>query len=238
MSKESTQLLGSRLHEKSLLAPETTFYWYRNRDDEFKKYFTRDEQHWLVYCNDVRRLVKALGMEYKAVEWRLFLDSSVRSMKAVFLLIGNKVASVPIAHSVVFKESYLDMRYLLVCCNLRQWRICGDLNMISIFLGFQGVYTRYPCFLCVWDSRADDRHYLQKEWPARGTLMPGRCIVKSSLLVYPKNVLLPPLHINHSKADDRHYLQKEWPGRNTLTPGRSNVKSSSLIYPKNVFLYK
>ena len=60
-----------------------------------------------MYCNDVSGLVKALGMEYKAVDWRLFLDSSVRSMKAVLLHIGNKVVSVSIAHSVVFKESYL-----------------------------------------------------------------------------------------------------------------------------------
>ena len=151
LSKESAQLLESQLGENNLLAPQATLYWYQNRDDKFRKYFTRDEQHWLVYCNDVSGLVKALGMEYKAVEWRLLLDSSVRSMKAVFLHIGNKVASVPIAHSIVFKESYLDMKDLLdaLCYNLYQWRICGDLKMISILLGFQGC----------WDSRADDKHY-------------------------------------------------------------------------------
>ena len=123
-----------------------------------EKYFTRDEQHWLVYCHDVSGLVKALGMEYKAVEWRLFLDSSVRSMKAVLLHIGNKVASVSIAHSLVFKESYLDVKYLLdaLCYNLQQWRNCGDLKMISTLLGLQGGYTKYSCFLCLWDSRAED----------------------------------------------------------------------------------
>ena len=113
LSKESTQLLGSRLGKNNLSAPQATFYWYQNRDDKFGKYFTRDEQHWLVYCNDVGGLVKALGMEYKAAKRRLFLDFSVRSMKAVFLHIGNNVASVPVAHSVVFKEFYLDMKYLL-----------------------------------------------------------------------------------------------------------------------------
>ena len=43
------------------------------------------------------------------------------------LHIGNKVALVPIAHSVVLKESYLDMNYLLdaLCYNLHQWKICG-----------------------------------------------------------------------------------------------------------------
>ena len=70
--------------------------------------------------------------------------------------------------------------------------------MISILLGLQGGYTKYPCFLCFGDSRADDRHYLQKEWPARGTLTLVRCNVKSSSLVDPKNVLLPPLNIKHA----------------------------------------
>ena len=53
LSKKSAQLFEFRLRKNNLLAPQTTFYWYRNRDDEFRKYFTRDEQHWLVYYNDV-----------------------------------------------------------------------------------------------------------------------------------------------------------------------------------------
>ena len=62
LSKESAQLLGSRRRENNLLALQTTFYWYWNRDDEFRKYFTEDDQHWLVYCNNVIGLAKALGM--------------------------------------------------------------------------------------------------------------------------------------------------------------------------------
>ena len=136
-------------------------------------------------------------MKYKAVEWRLFLHSSSISKKAVLLHIGKKVASVPIAHSIVFKEPSLDMKYLLdaLCYNLHQWKICGDLKMISKLLDLQRGYAKYPCFLCLWDSRADDQHYLQKEWLAKSFLTPGRCNLKSSLLVDPKNVQLPPLYI-------------------------------------------
>ena len=197
LSKESAQLLGSRLRENNLLAPETTFYWYRNRDEKFRKFFTMDEQHSLVYCKDIDGLVEELGLEYKAAEWRLFLDSSVRSMKAVLLHIGNQVASIPVAHSVDMKETYLDMKYLLEALkyDLHNWKICGDLKMMSILLGLQAGYTKHPCFLCLWDSRADDRHYFQKKWPTRDALTPGKSNVKSSPLVDPKNVLLPPLHI-------------------------------------------
>ena len=31
------------------------------------------------------------------------------------------------------------------------------LQIITILLGMQAGYTKYPCFLCLWDSRADDR---------------------------------------------------------------------------------
>ena len=42
LSKESALLLGSRLRDHNLLAPGTTFYWYGNREEEFRKYFTWD----------------------------------------------------------------------------------------------------------------------------------------------------------------------------------------------------
>jgi hypothetical protein len=36
LTKEKSELLGSRLKEKNLLAPGTTFYWYRNREKDFQ----------------------------------------------------------------------------------------------------------------------------------------------------------------------------------------------------------
>ena len=75
--------------------------------------------------------------------------------------------------------------------------------------GLQGGYTKYPCFLCLWDSRADDQHYIRQEWPLRQGLEPGLHNVKSPPLVEPNKILLPPLHIklglmkNFVKAMDR-----------------------------------
>ena len=91
------------------------------------------------------------------------------------------------------------MKYLLdaLYCNLYMRKICDDLKMIFILLGLQGSYEEYSCSLCLGDSRADDRHYLQKEWPARSTIIPATCNVKSSSLVDPKSILLPPLHVMH-----------------------------------------
>ena len=81
--------------------------------------------------------------------------------------------------------------------------------MISIILGLQAGYTKHPCFLCLWDSRADDRHYTQINWPPRTSFTPGFNNVKCASLVDPQNILLPPLHIklglmkNYTKALDK-----------------------------------
>jgi hypothetical protein len=89
LSKESSQLLGSRLRENHLLAPDTTFVWYREREREFRPFFTMIEDSGLVYCNNVCGLIETMGLTYNSTEWRLFIDSSSRSLKAVLLNNGN-----------------------------------------------------------------------------------------------------------------------------------------------------
>lgn len=66
---------------------------------------------------------------------------------------------------------------------------------MTLILGLQGGYTKYPCFLCLWDSRADGQHYEQEEWPLRQNFRPGFHNVKYQPLVDPSKILLPPLHI-------------------------------------------
>jgi len=224
LTKESAQLLGSRLREYNLLAPGTTYFWYRNRDQEFRKFFVYNEEHSLVFCRDVAGLISALGVVYVPEEWRLFVDSSVKSLKVVLLHIGNKLGSVPVGHSVKLAECYGDMKFVLECLQYsrHQWKICGDLKIISVILGLQGGYTKHPCFLCLWDSRADDRHYSQTSWPSRTRFTPGVENVKSVYLVDPQNILLPPLHIklglmkNYVKAIDKDgptfmFLRRKFP---------------------------
>jgi hypothetical protein len=100
LSKESAQLLGSRLSENYLLSPETTFFWYRSRDEEFREYFSSDEETSLVYCDNINGLIAAMGLAYDPKEWRFFIDSSSRSLKAVLLFNGNKISSVLVGYSV------------------------------------------------------------------------------------------------------------------------------------------
>ena len=81
-------MLGSRLKEKNLLSPNTKFAWYRNREVEFRQFFRKVNS--LVYCHDIGGLVRLMGFEYNAKERRLFIDSSMKSLKEVLLYNGNR----------------------------------------------------------------------------------------------------------------------------------------------------
>lgn len=37
--------------------------------------------------------------------------------------------------------------------------VCGDFKIVTILLGQQAGYTRYPCFLPLWDNRARNFHW-------------------------------------------------------------------------------
>lgn len=144
LSKESAQLLGSRLRENNLLSSETTFYWYRHREREFRKYFTADQSKSLTYCNDVKGLINELGVEYVPVEWRLFIDSSTKSLKAVLLNNGNKKASVPVGFSVMLTETYDNLKHLIQVLNYEthNWKICGDMK-VRIYLYFRNFVSLF-----------------------------------------------------------------------------------------------
>ena len=134
----SAELLGSRLQEKNLLSPGTTFAWYRHRESEFLPFFNMDES--LVYCSNIQGLVSQMGQLYDASQWRLFIDSSKRSLKAVLLNNGNDLASIPVAHSVQMHESYDNLKCLLAALKYDEhnWLLCGDLKVIAILLEHVG----------------------------------------------------------------------------------------------------
>src|SRR6201990_1292768 len=67
--------------------------------------------------------------------------------------------------------------------------------MVNFLLGQQGRCTKYPCFLCYWDSRAAAEHWVKKEWPQRQSLASGDKNVINDPLVDRKNFVFPPLHL-------------------------------------------
>ena len=83
----------------------------RQRHDIFSQYFTLNEK--VCYCHDINGLFEEMEFPYDPSDWRLFVDSSARSLKAVLLHNGNKYRSIPITHSVHLKEGCENLKHLL-----------------------------------------------------------------------------------------------------------------------------
>jgi hypothetical protein len=88
--------------------------------------------------------MEKFNIEYDVNKWRLFIDSSKRSLKGALLHNDSKYASVPVCHSVRLKESYENLALVLTKINYKDhgWMICGDLKVLSVLLGQQSGYTK------------------------------------------------------------------------------------------------
>ncbi|GFU51057.1 uncharacterized protein TNCV_2414851 [Trichonephila clavipes] len=195
LPKDTAEVLGYRLKERHLLNSDVSFSWYRFRAKEFVPFFTQEGD--LGFCNNVPAILEMFKIMYEPEEWRLLIDSSKRSLKAVLLHNGNRYASVPVGHSVHLKECYENLEFILnkLSYSDHKWTICGDLKVIYTLLGQQSGYTKFPCFLCEWDSCDRKQHYVKQTWPIRKALIPGVKNVERQSLVDPKKILFPPLHI-------------------------------------------
>ena len=69
--KASALILGSRLKAKRMLSTNTTFVWYKHRENEHICFFA--QEHSLVYFVDVHGLIMKLGTVYNFNEWRSLL---------------------------------------------------------------------------------------------------------------------------------------------------------------------
>ena len=167
----------------------------RKRHQAFSSFFTLQDN--LRYCHDVKNLFEAIGIPCNPQDWRLFIDSSSRSLKVVLLHNGNQLPSIPVAHSAQLKEEYNTVKLLLHALNYEQygWEVIGDFKMVAFLMGLQGGFTKFPCYLCLWDSRDTKEHYHRRDWPKRNNFTVGSKNVKWEPLVGPTKVLMPPLHI-------------------------------------------
>lgn len=172
LSKKQSEVLGSRLKGWNLLSKDTKVCFFRKRQEEFQDFYSKESN--LVYCNNICSLLNAFEVEHKTEDWRLFIDSSKTSLKAVLLHNGNKWPSLPVAYATNMKETYEDLKFILekIDYSKYNWKICCDLKVIAILTGLQLGYTKFCCFLCEWDSRDKTSHYIKKN---------GQCVHHMSL---------------------------------------------------------
>ena len=195
LSKDKSELLASRLLQWNLLTLGTKVTFYRQRSKDLSNLFSGDYE--LCYCNNIPGLFESIGINYDPNDWRLFVDSSKESMKAVLLHNENILPSVPVAYSTTLKENYITLQLILerINYNTNRWLVCADLKVVAILAGLRLGYTKYCCFLCLWNSRARSKHYKKKHWPVRRDIEPGQHNVIALPLVPQEKIILPPLHI-------------------------------------------
>ena len=111
VSKENAEVLGSRLQQWNLLVPGTTISSFRIRNQSLSCYYASAEN--ICYCKDIEGLMTELGCEHSPAHWRLFIDSSKTSLKAVLLHNGNIKPSIPVGYSFLRKETYDTIKMLL-----------------------------------------------------------------------------------------------------------------------------
>ena len=61
---------------------------FRSRHQQLVPFFKKEDN--LVLCYDVDSLMNALGIKHDPQEWRLFINSSQLSLKALLLHNGNQ----------------------------------------------------------------------------------------------------------------------------------------------------
>lgn len=130
-------------------------------------------------------------------------------------------------------------------CDQYQWLVCGDLKVIALLLGMQGGYTKYPCFVCLLDSRAYGLHYKQKEWPQRTHFMAGSHNVQEPSLVERQKVLFPAAHKTRTRlmknfvkalnqdGDTFKYLEETFP-----QISEAQIQAGKFVGPQIRYLFK
>ena len=147
LTKSNAELLVSRLKQWDLLNKGVRITSQRKRHCNFSRFFSLQDE--LCYCHDVRGFFQAIAISCNTNDWRLFIDSSSRSLKAVLLHNTNQCPSIPSAHSIVMKENYQNVKALLDALNYAQyeWDVIGDFKMVAFLMGLQGGFTKFPCVL-------------------------------------------------------------------------------------------
>ena len=81
-------------------------------------------------------LVVMDGPQYDPNEWRLFMDSSKKSLKCVLFHNGNFLGAIPIGHSVYLKtrHEHIKVALDLLKYDNHKWVICADLEMVNFLL--------------------------------------------------------------------------------------------------------
>lgn len=170
---------------------------FRRRQKRMQEFFTVNRENTFAYCHDIENLMSEMEVVFDVDDWRLFINSSKTSLKAVLLEKTNTKPAVPIAYSTEMKECYETLKIVLQKIKYAnyQFRICCDLKVVNILSGLKGGYCKHMCFICDWDSRFRGDQYAFSGWKDRSQSKNSQGSIINEPLVPRNKILLPPLHI-------------------------------------------
>ena len=112
------------------------------------------------------------------------------------------------------------------------------MKVTLLLLVLKGGYTKFPCFVYLWDNRANEFHYKQKECPEKTKFNPGFHNITGVPLVDKERVLLLPFHIKlglirnfvkalNQEGDDFKYLPLRF-----RCISKPKLKSGIFVFPQ------
>ena len=142
LTESNAELSTSRLKQWNLVDDFVPITEQRKRHQSFSTFFTM--QNAICFCNNVSGLFYSIGIPCIPSKWRLFIDNSSKSLKAVLIHKGNKYPSLSLAHSVHLKETYENVKTVLNVLKYEQynWEVNGDFKMIVFLDGNAGGFQK------------------------------------------------------------------------------------------------
>lgn len=222
LSVQERILLERHLNAANILAPDV-------KRASFIKYFDRNEANTLAFCNSICGLMQELGHEYQANEWRLFIDESKRSLKAILMYKDNTKIPVPLAISANANSNSEAMKTILEKINYNEnfWTICADLKVICILRDLHSGNTKNMCYICQWNFEYIGDQYMKRDWPSRRYTRACTDNAMNEPFVPMEKVLLSPLFIKLGLV--KHFIKALVERENDRAVNRLNRVSSRLM---------
>ena len=102
LPKAKAELLAFRLKQWNLFQSDVKVCSFCTRQPSLAQFFSMKEG--LVYCIDVGGIMQEFGYSHRPEEWRLFIDSSKLSLKAVLPHNENMLPSIPVGYAAHMKK--------------------------------------------------------------------------------------------------------------------------------------
>ena len=100
-------------------------------------------------CSNIFGLFNEIGIDHKILDWRLFIGSSVKCLKAELLHNHNKFPTISGGHFGHMTEGYENVKSLsdMIKHTSHNWNVYGDFKMLASLPSQIGC-TKYLCLFC------------------------------------------------------------------------------------------